>query len=146
MAKKDRYLLPIAVFMLFIKGDEILLIKRSHTGWMDGYYSLPAGGLENNESIEKTVIRECKEEVDVSVKEEDIKLIHVLHSNINDEKWIGIFFNTMKWEGEIKVNEPHKHSEIKWVKINELPENIIPYVKQSINESQKINSYSEYGW
>ncbi|HPO05902.1 MAG TPA: hypothetical protein PLQ36_02205 [Candidatus Gracilibacteria bacterium] len=43
---RERYALPVAVFMFLQKGEEILLIRRANTEWLDGFYSVPAGALE----------------------------------------------------------------------------------------------------
>ncbi|WP_175989895.1 NUDIX domain-containing protein [Bacillus sp. Marseille-Q1617] len=49
-----------------IKNDHILMVKmkRGDKVW----WSLPGGGLEEGESFEETVVREVKEEVNLSVK------------------------------------------------------------------------------
>lgn len=49
--KRERYCLSIAVFILLRKGNQICMFKRTGTGWMDGFYSLPAGGLEEGETL-----------------------------------------------------------------------------------------------
>ncbi len=79
-------------------------------------------------------MRECKEEVGVDVLEEDIKLANVLHCQMDGNKWINFLFITEKWSGEPMVCEPHKHSEIKRCSVNVLPENMIPYVKKSLED------------
>jgi hypothetical protein len=43
--KRERYCLSVAVFILLRKGNQICIFKRTGTGWMDGFYSLLAGGL-----------------------------------------------------------------------------------------------------
>jgi mutator protein MutT len=144
ISKRERYKLPVAVFIILKNfNNQILLIKRSNTGWMDGFYSLPAGGLEEGEPINFAALRELEEEVAVKVDPKTLKIAHIIHSNINDERWLGYFFITDSWTGEPIVNEPEKHSEIKWVNLSELPENIIPYVKQAL-ESKEL--YSNFGW
>jgi ADP-ribose pyrophosphatase YjhB (NUDIX family) len=146
MSKRKRFKLSLSVFLLLIKDNKVLLIKRSNTGWMDGYYSVPAGALEEGENISKAIIRESKEEVDINLTKKNIKLVHAMHNMTHAEEWIGLFFFANKWKGEPKINEPHKHSELLWSPINKLPKNIIPYVAQAIKEFSKQNQYSEFGW
>lgn len=62
---RDRYNLSIAVFVLLIKGDELCMLRRPNTGWMDGCFSLPAGGLEKGETLSTAAVRELKEEAGV---------------------------------------------------------------------------------
>jgi len=43
--------------------------------------------------------------------------------------------------------EPNKCDDLKWFDINNLPENIIPFVKFVLKEIfNKQNNYYEYGW
>lgn len=144
--KRERYKLPAAGFMLLIKDDEILLLKRASTGWLDNFYSLPAGSLDEGEEILKAAIREAKEEVGVDVEEKDVSLANVQHCQMEDQRWFNFFFVTKVWTGEPKVCEPHKHSEVKWVKINELPKDIIPYVKRGLEDYANQKVYGQFGW
>lgn len=143
---KKRYKIPFAVFMLLIREDKILIIKRQYTGWMDGYYSIPAGGLEMNESLLNAAIREVFEETGITVKEENCTLFHLMHCKIDKEIWTGAFFASKKFIGEPIVKEPHKHSEVAWITFQKIPENIVPYVKQAIDAYQSMLLYSEFGW
>lgn len=43
--KRERYCLSVAVFILLRNGNQRCMFKRTGTGWMDGFYSLLAGGL-----------------------------------------------------------------------------------------------------
>lgn len=144
MTKRERYKISIAVFLFLIQENKILLIKRSNTGWMDGFYSVPAGSIDGDETLVRSIMREAKEEVNVDVKEADLHLVHTLHCLTHGEEWMGVFFIANKWKGEPTVNEPHKHSEVKWVNIHVLPGNIIPYVKQAIESYLNKSIYSEY--
>ena len=146
MAKRERFTLSLSVFLLLIENGNILLIKRSNTGWMDGYYSVPAGALDGKENLIQAVIREAKEEVNIKVAKKDVKLVHTMHVVTHGEEWIGAFFIASKWKGKLRVNEPEKHSEIKWVSLDELPKNIIPYVKQACGAYKNNKMYSDYGW
>lgn len=146
MSKRNRFKLSLSVFLLLIKENKVLLIKRSNTGWMDGYYSVPAGALEEGENIIKAIVRESKEEVNVSIVKKNLQLVHTMHNLTHGEEWVGLFFLANKWKGKPKINEPHKHSELIWSPINKLPKNIIPYVAQAINELSIQNQYSEFGW
>ncbi len=146
MAKRERFKLSLSVFLLLIEENNVLLIKRSNTGWMDGFYSVPAGALDGQENLVQAVIREAKEEVNVTVAKKDIRLAHTMHNITHGEEWIGAFFVAEKWKGTPMVNEPEKHGEIRWTSLDKLPKNIIPYVKQACKSYKENKPYSEYGW
>jgi 8-oxo-dGTP diphosphatase len=46
--------------------DKILLIKRNTKPFV-GYWALPGGRMDPGETIEKTIVRECKEETGLDV-------------------------------------------------------------------------------
>ena len=48
--------------------------------------------------------------------------------------------------GKIKNMEPEKCDDLRWFKINRLPENIIPYVRFAISKIRNKELYSEYGF
>lgn len=135
--------------LLLIKDNKILLLRRFNTGYEDGKYCLVSGHIEDGESFSQGIIREAQEEAGITVKSEDLRAVHVQHrdsgSKVNNQR-IALFFEAKHWSGEIKNNEPHKCDDISWFDLDNLPENIVPSVKDAIDAilSQKI--YSEHGW
>ncbi len=139
-------LIPIAVFAILKKQDEILLLYRKNTSFNSDKWSLPAGRVEAGEAATGAIIRETKEEVDVDVKLEDLSSPLVMHNQDDQGERMHLFFVCEKWEGEPKNNEPHKCGEIKWHKTNELPKNIIPQVEAGIKAKFNNETYIEYGF
>lgn len=144
--KRERYQLSVAVFVVLRRDDEICLIRRANTGWMDGFYSLPAGGLEYGETLLCAAAREANEETGVIIRPEHLKSGHSMHVKTDDRSWMGHFFLCSEWREEPYVAEPDKHSELRWVNISALPDNTVPYVKQALNAILAGEIYSEYGW
>ena len=143
---RDRYNLSIAVFVLLLKDNEICMLRRGNTGWMDGYFSLPAGGLEQGEPLWHAAIRELREETGVVASPSEITLAHTMHVRTENRSWIGHYFICQKWSGVAFLAEPDKHAELIWRNIATLPENTIPYVRQAIEAIQVGQRYSEFGW
>ncbi|MEX1995514.1 MAG: NUDIX domain-containing protein [Candidatus Saccharimonadales bacterium] len=143
---KDYFKLIPASYVIFRRGDEILLLQRANTGYLDGSYSLPAGHFDGDESAVNVAIREAKEEVGVSINAEDLQLKHTLHRlstiPIKNER-IDLFFETSKWSGEIKNMEPEKSSGLKWVTYSNLPEKMVPEVRQALERIVAGESFSE---
>ena len=75
----ERFSLIPAVYVLLRNDDKIFLIRRAHTGYRDGFYSLPSGHIDGNESAVYAAAREAKEEVGVEIAEQDLKMVHVMH-------------------------------------------------------------------
>ncbi|CAG75874.1 MutT-like protein [Pectobacterium atrosepticum SCRI1043] len=143
---RDRYNLSIAVFVLLLKGDELYMLRRSNTGWMDGCFSLPAGGLEKGETLTTAAARELKEETGVDAIPSELALAHTMHVWTENRSWIGHYFICREWNGVPFLAEPDKHAEVSWKNMSDLPEETIPYVRQAIEAINADESYSEYGW
>lgn len=141
---KERFKIIPAVYLILIKNNKIFLSRRFKTGYMDGFYSLVAGHLEGNEYMASALIREAQEEINICIKKEHLKLVHVMHKIYKEEpERIDFFFMANQWEGEIKNNESEKCDDIGWFKFDNLPENILPHVKRAIHLVEKDIFYSE---
>ena len=136
-----------ASYLLFIKDNTILLLRRLNTGWHDGDYSLVAGHVEEGETVRSCAVREAKEDADLAVRPEELDLVHVMHRKDPPSKErIDFFLKPRTWTGEPKIMEPDKCDRLEWFSLQELPENLILFVKQAIELSQKGVLYSEYGY
>lgn len=138
------YTVAITSYIIFLRGDDVLLSRRYDTGYQDGNYGLPSGHVEEGEYPMATAIREAKEEVGVCVGRDDLVFVHAMHRHCGDHERIELFFSAEKWDGELINAEPKKCDEIRWVKIDNLPENIIPYIKLAIENFRESVSYSEF--
>ncbi len=95
-------------------------------------WGLVAGHLEKGESVMSAMIREAKEELGIKIKNNDLKLVSVIHGL--KPAYVGFFLECRKWEGQIKNIEPDKCQKLEFFNINNLPEEkIIPYVKKAID-------------
>ena len=145
MAKERHTLIP-SVYLVLIKNNKILLLRRFNTGFMDGYYSLPAGHVESNETLTSAMVREAKEEIGIKINKKDLKLAHIIHRKEPNEERINFFFVSQKYQGKPKIMEPHKCDDLNWFDLNDLPESVIPYIKQAIQNILAKKIYSEFGW
>ncbi len=137
-----------ASYIIFRKGDKVLFLLRSATGYMDGYYGLPAGHVEDMESFTQAAIREASEEVGVDIKPNHLRYIHTMQRVATDNTHIrvDVFFEADIWEGDFKNAEPVKHSKIVWLDPNNLPDNTMDYQLHLFDQIAKGSAYSEFGW
>lgn len=108
------------------------MLRRCNTGYMDGYYSLPAGHVEKDETLLDAVIREAKEEIGITIKADDLKLVHTNNRTDTNPNRINFFFERNTWSGELINQEPNKCDDIKWVSLNILPDNIVPELAKAL--------------
>ncbi len=135
----------ISIYLIYVKNGKVLLTRRFNTGYCDGKYSLPAGHLDEHETLTEAISREVKEEIGLSTKPKDFKVVHIMHRKESDER-LDVFFTAKNIKGESINKEPHLCDDVKWFSLNKLPENIIPYIKEAIANSLKGKIYSEIGW
>jgi len=140
----------IACFVILRKEDKIAMVLRKNTGWMDGYYGLPAGKVEYGEPYAPAAVREAKEEAGVDINVEDLKFVHIAHRHYeNDEEimdWVDVYFEAVEWTGEPYNAEEDKSERLDWIDIDKPPEAIVPSQRDAILKLHKGEHYSEYGW
>ena len=136
---------PVTVHLFFFRGDQILLIRRFNTGFADGQYSVPAGHLDGGETVIAAAAREAEEEVAVRVDPQNIEFTSVMHRRDGDER-VDFFVRIRAWDGEPTNAEPEKCDELRWVDVNDLPENTIPYIRQALKNHWQGTRFDEFGW
>lgn len=134
-----------AIHLFFIQAQQTLLSLRTNTGYMDGYYGVVAGHIEPGETIDNASIREASEEAGLTLLPKDLEVVQVMHRSDGEER-IDFFIHVHNWGGEIRNTEPHKCTELAWFPLNTLPENTVPYVRQSLLNYQQGISFSSFGW
>lgn len=135
----------VTVHLLFFRENQVLLLRRFNTGFKDGNYSVPAGHLDGGETVRKAAQREALEEIGVHTEIEDILFAGVMHK-IEDDERVEFFVHVKSWRGEPINAEPDKCDELRWCKVNALPENTIPYVRQAIQNFRNGVVFDEFGW
>lgn len=141
----ERFRMIASGYAFFIKKNTILLSERKNTGYMDGWFSLPAGHIEDGESLTDGTLREIQEETGIFLQREDVQLVHVMHRKSNDIR-MDFFFIVRAWSGEPKNMEQEKCAGLQWFPIQALPENTIPYIREAIKYYSESIFYSEFGW
>jgi 8-oxo-dGTP diphosphatase len=136
---------PVTVHLFFIHDHAILLSRRYQTGYMDGWYSVPAGHLDGGETVRQAGVREAREEIGVRIDLGDLVFAGVFHRNEGEER-VDFFMNVKKWAGMPVNGEPEKCDELCWVDLETLPENTIPYVRKAIENLQRGIPFEEFGW
>lgn len=136
---------PTTVHLFFFRDGQVLLIRRFNTGFADGQYSVPAGHLDGGETVIAAAAREAQEEIGVELDAECIHFSHVMHRRDGDER-VDFFVNVSHWKGEPINAEPEKCDELRWVSVNELPENTIPYIRRALHNHHNGIRFDEFGW
>ncbi len=135
-----------SAFLFLMQEKQILLYKRKDTTHFPNYYGVVSGNVEEDELFENAIIREADEETGIKIEQQDLKVVHVMHRiDVQDESFY-VFFLAEKWSGEIENREPNRCEELVWVSVENLPQNIVPYLKDAINNHISKTNFSEYKW
>lgn len=122
--------------------NQVLLLRRTKKCQcgMKGIWSRPGGTVEFGETVEESIKREIKEELDIDIElfgpntyYDDIRV----EDNIK-KHWVACGCFAKIISGELKNLEPEKHDKLGWFELDNLPENIVAYTKISIDEFKEF--------
>ena len=137
-----------AVHIILINDNKILVQKRKGSKLWPGYYALPAGHIDKDETQYDALVREAKEELGIEINPDDIINNYVvLRRNFFEidekilEPYIDFYFEIKKYTGIPRIIEEDKCDELFWTDINNLPEPFINY-QGSFLEDKTITKYN----
>jgi 8-oxo-dGTP diphosphatase len=144
---KQRYQVTVDVHVILQRDGQILLCLRQGTGYRDGWYCLPSGHLEADETVVECAIREAREEIGVVIEPGWLRPATVVH-HLSPEgaPRIGMFFAVGRWHGEVVNAEPGKCGRIDWVPADRLPTNTVPYTAAGIDLYHRGVGIGVHGW
>ena len=137
-----------AIFPLIIEGRgrkrRILLHKRKNTGYQDGMWDIAASGhVDEDETAQMALIRECREELGIEVKLEHIKFAHLSHRLSADRTYYDIYFTVARYSGTPIIMEQEKCEDLQWFDLSNLPPDTIECRRRAIENYLSKTSYSE---
>lgn len=107
-------------------GDGNFVMSKRGTNCRDeqGRWDPGGGGLEYGDTVEATLRKEILEEYGTEVRSFDFLGFRDVHRNHNGTRthWIALDFKVLVDKDKVKNNEPHKFDEVKWFRLENLPE------------------------
>ncbi len=141
----ERFKLVSAVHLFLLREGRVLLLRRFNTGYEDGNYSVVAGHLDGGETVRAAMVREAREEVGIEIAPRDLEVVGVMHRRSDDER-IDFFLTATAWSGEVVNCEPQRCDELRWAALEDLPANVIPYVRRALENWQRGVWFEDFGW
>jgi 8-oxo-dGTP diphosphatase len=147
-ASASRFKMVVTVHLLFSRNNAVLMLRRYHTGWGDGLYSVPAGHLDGEETVREAAAREAWEECGVRIAPTPwaLGLAGVMHRRSNDREQIDFFLDVRHFEGDPYNREPEKCDQLAWMPREDLPHNTVPYIRTALSQPRSHPWFLEHGW
>ncbi len=128
----QRFRVVPAAYVIFRRGDEVLLQLRQNTGYMDGHWATAAAGhVEANESVFAAACREAAEELGVVVDPADLEPLTGMHRTQGNgrsiDERVDWFFAVRRWQGEPRLLETDKAADLRWFALDGLPDPVVPH-------------------
>lgn len=140
-----RFKMIASSYRILVHDGKILLLRCFNTGYEDGNYSLPAGHVEDDESLTQAGAREFFEEVGVRIRPTALHLVHVMHPKDNDIR-IDFSFTAEIGDQQPVNKEPEKCDDLQWFPLKKLPTNTVGYIRHAIQCFAEKQFYSQRGW
>lgn len=121
------------VCLIFNEENKLLLVRRADDdNWMAGKFALVGGSVEENEIPEETILREAKEEVNLTLKKPKL-----VYSTIEETTFLYVFVSKVTSSDKIKLND--EHSGYVWVNSNQIDEyDTVPNLDNMIKKVHDI--------
>ncbi|MBQ6655862.1 MAG: NUDIX domain-containing protein [Ottowia sp.] len=101
----SRRLRDVAAAILRRDDGRVLLTSRPPGKDYAGYWELPGGKLENEESVEQALVRELREELGLTVAPEDVRPWRTLLADYPHTFVRLHFCFVTAWQGELHMHE-----------------------------------------
>ncbi len=150
----DRFVVVPASYVFLTRGidhdTEVLLQLRRNTGYMDDHWAAAAAGhVERGETAIDAAHREAAEEIAVSdlALEFTTAMQRTQHDLPIDER-VDFFFLARSWSGEPRIVEPDKCAELRWCRLDALPDPVVPHELSVLNalRTGTVTTYSTFGF
>jgi 8-oxo-dGTP diphosphatase len=119
----SRRLLLVAAAAMFDSDGRVLLAQRPPHKQLGGLWEFPGGKLEAGEAPETALIRELKEELDVTVEPDALDPYAFASHSYADFHLLMPLYLISRWQGEPKPNDAQA---LAWVRPQDLREYAMP--------------------
>jgi 8-oxo-dGTP diphosphatase len=113
----------VAACALIDPDNRVLIAQRPQTKSLGGLWEFPGGKVEPGETPEDCVIRELKEELNVTSWKSCLAPLTFASHSYDDFHLLMPLYVCRKWEGPVVA---HEHSALKWVRPNRLRDYEMP--------------------
>lgn len=124
-APSSRRLLLVAAAALVDSSGRVLITQRPEHKQLGGLWEFPGGKVELGEAPEHALVRELKEELDLTVEPDALDPFAFASHAYPDFHLLMPLYVATKWQGVIKL-EPNSAQAAKWVEPRQLRDHQMP--------------------
>jgi 8-oxo-dGTP diphosphatase len=130
------------------EAGELLVIRRTGTTYLGGFWSVPAGHVEADETATQACVREVSEEVGVRLAIDDLRFALVQQKTGRDgEERVDFFFEaSLPPRQQARIASPREVGDMAWVRPTCLPEPFAPYVRAAMEARRASAALSTWGF
>lgn len=132
--------------LILRKEGKVFWKARQNSSFLNGFWSLPAGHLEGDETVLDAALRELKEEAGISTFKKYLKLVHFQTQIGIDGVRNHVYFEVTKWIGEPRNAEPTKAALVAWMDPLKERKKFVPSELLALKCIAKGEMYSEYDY
>ncbi len=122
----------VSALVLENEKSEILLTQRPMGKEMAGLWEFPGGKIESGESPEEALIREIKEELNITLNKNSLVPLTFVSHSYPTFQLVMLTFHCKQWQGEIQLME--QQGGFQWVNLQTLDPAILPTADQPLIE------------
>jgi 8-oxo-dGTP diphosphatase len=126
------------------EDQELFLLRRAGTGFMDGHWALPGGHQHAGESVVDAASRECLEET--GAKPEALIPTCVLPYRSGRHQGLNFVFAADRLTGEPRAAEPEHCDAAAWFPLGALPGPLIPWLADVLELERSGAWFRELYW
>ena len=148
-ARRERFTLVAAAHLFLLDGERVLLSLRHNTGYADGQWSVVAGHLDGDETAIMAISREACEEAGIALAPDDLAVVGVMHcraEGVDNHEYCHFFLAARAWTGTPTNREPEKCAGLAWHPLDDLPQNVVPYVRRALGNYRRGVWFDTFGW
>ena len=111
LIEKTKITVPVVIALLRQDG-KVLLGLRPESSYLGGFWEFPGGKVKWGEGLKEALVREVKEEINITVQVGSLRLGHC-HTIKEDHRLLLLFYDIVSWQGQVKNLY---HTQLEWVK------------------------------
>jgi len=140
---RDRFAVVVHVLLFgrVSHPDELFLLRRAGTGFMDGFYVPPGGHQQAGESVLEAARREAREEAgfDAGV----LTPVCVLPYRSGRHQGINFVFEADVGQARPRLGEPEYCDRAEWLPLHALPDPAAPWLAHALELRERSGWFRE---